>query len=52
VHPDIPYTGLERFGVSFLNRFEGSMMPSAVLQKITLVDTPGILAGVKQRLYR
>lgn len=52
VHPAVPYRGLEKFGVSFLNRFEGSMMPSAVLQKITLVDTPGILAGEKQRLNR
>jgi len=52
VHPSVPYRGLERFGVAFLNRFEGSMMPNAMLQKITLVDTPGILAREKQRLNR
>lgn len=52
VHPSVPYRGLEKFGVNFLNRFEGSMMPSAVLRKITLVDTPGILSGEKQRLNR
>jgi len=50
--PSVPYRGLERFGVAFLNRFEGSMMPNAMLQKITLVDTPGILAREKQRLNR
>lgn len=52
VHPDLPFRGLERFGVSFLSRFEGSQVPSSVLRSITLVDTPGILSGEKQRLNR
>lgn len=52
VHPDLPFRGLDRFGVSFLSRFEGSQLPSSVLKSITLVDTPGILAGEKQRLNR
>lgn len=52
VHPDLPFRGLERFGVSFLSRFEGSQMPSSVLKSITLVDTPGILSGEKQRTNR
>ncbi len=44
VHPDLPFRGLERFGVSFLSRFEGSQLPSSVLRSITLVDTPVRLA--------
>jgi len=52
VHPDLPFRGLERFGVSFLSRFEGSQLPSSVLRSITMVDTPGILSGEKQRVNR
>lgn len=52
VHPDLPFRGLERFGVSFLSRFEGSQMPSSVLRSVNLVDTPGILSGEKQRTNR
>lgn len=52
VHPDLPFRGLERFGVSFLSRFEGSQLPSSVLRSINLIDTPGILSGEKQRTNR
>jgi hypothetical protein len=52
VHPDLPFRGLERFGVSFLSRFEGSQLPSSVLRSVTLVDTPGVLSGEKQRTNR
>eukprot|EP00339_Tiarina_fusa_P025941 CAMPEP_0117076628 /NCGR_PEP_ID=MMETSP0472-20121206/54011_1 /TAXON_ID=693140 ORGANISM="Tiarina fusus, Strain LIS" /NCGR_SAMPLE_ID=MMETSP0472 /ASSEMBLY_ACC=CAM_ASM_000603 /LENGTH=586 /DNA_ID=CAMNT_0004802593 /DNA_START=58 /DNA_END=1818 /DNA_ORIENTATION=+ len=52
VHPDLPFRGLERFGVSFLSRFEGSQVPSSVLRSVTLVDTPGVLSGEKQRVNR
>lgn len=52
VHPDLPFRGLDKFGVSFLSRFEGSQMPSSVLRSVTLVDTPGVLSGEKQRTNR
>jgi hypothetical protein len=52
VHPDLPFRGLEKFGVTFLSRLEGSQLPSSVLRSITLVDTPGILSGEKQRVNR
>jgi len=52
VMADMPYKGLERFGTAFLSRFEGIVMPSNVLKNITLIDTPGVLSGEKQRLNR
>lgn len=52
VMADMPYKGLERFGNQFLSRFEGIIMPSPVLRNITLIDTPGVLSGEKQRVNR
>jgi EH domain-containing protein 1 len=52
VSSDLPYRGLEQFGVAFLNRFEGAQIPSQVLRNITLIDTPGVLSGEKQRVSR
>jgi GTPase SAR1 family protein len=46
---DRPFTGLSPFGNNFLSRLEGVELDSAVLRNITLVDTPGILSGQKQR---
>lgn len=43
VSPNLPYRGLDRFGVAFLNKFEASQLPSPVLRNITIVDTPGAL---------
>ena len=45
---DKPYRALSKFGVGFLDKFEGSGVPSKMLENVTLVDTPGILAGEKQ----
>jgi len=43
---------LNKFGANFLNKFEASQCDSKILQNITLIDTPGILSGEKQRLGR
>ena len=48
VDPSKPYGGLSKFGVNFLNRFQGAGLDSEVLKHVTLVDTPGILSGAKQ----
>ncbi|KAM7279021.1 hypothetical protein ACFE04_006155 [Oxalis oulophora] len=52
VQPDMPFSGLTNFGTAFLSKFECSQMPHPLLQHITLVDTPGVLSGEKQRTQR
>jgi GTPase SAR1 family protein len=37
VHPELPFRGLEKFGVNFLSRLEGSQLPSSVLRSIALI---------------
>ena len=43
---------LSKFGGAFLNRFQCSTVKSPVLHCVTMVDTPGILSGEKQRVDR
>jgi GTPase SAR1 family protein len=49
---DMPFTALGKFGMAFLNRFESSHCTAPILEKITFIDTPGILSGEKQRVNR
>lgn len=46
---DRPFTGLSPFGNNFLSRLEGVELNAPILRNITIVDTPGILSGQKQR---
>lgn len=47
-----PFTQLTKFGMGFLNKFECAECASPILQKVTFIDTPGILSGEKQRVGR
>merc|ERR1719343_820238 len=48
----MPFSQLSHFGNAFLTRLEGAKLPCSLLEGITLIDTPGVLAGEKQRLKR
>ncbi|MED6172728.1 EH domain-containing protein 1, variant 2 [Stylosanthes scabra] len=52
VQADMPFSGLTSFGTAFLSKFECSQMPHPLLDHITLVDSPGVLSGEKQRTQR
>ncbi|MEW5304687.1 MAG: hypothetical protein WDW36_007280 [Sanguina aurantia] len=52
VQPDKPYQALANFGTGFLSRFEGSQCPAKLLEEISIIDTPGVLSGEKQRIER
>lgn len=49
---DQPFRSLQQFGNNFLSKFEGSICNAPILRNITLVDTPGVLSGEKQRIGR
>ncbi len=42
--------GLGQYGNGFLAKFEAAACPNALLEEVTLVDTPGVLSGEKQRI--
>lgn len=47
-----PFTELTKFGMGFLNRFECAECKSPILDKVSFIDTPGVLSGEKQRIGR
>lgn len=52
VDPKRQFRPLAKFGNAFLNRLQCSNVNSSILKQITIVDTPGILSGEKQRVDR
>ncbi len=52
VMPELPFASLSTFGSGFLSHFVGSITPAPLLEHVTLIDTPGVLSGEKQRLSR
>lgn len=44
--------GLSIFGNGFLSKFEAASCDNSLLAEVTLVDTPGVLSGEKQRIER
>jgi len=52
VDSSLPFTQLGHFGNAFLSRLECARLASPILESISLIDTPGVLSGEKQRLKR
>ena len=49
---DLPFSGLSSFGTGFLNKFSAAVVSAPLLKQLSIIDTPGVLSGEKQRNSR
>ena len=49
IQKDKPFHALSSLGTNFLSRFTGSICQAPLLERISLIDSPGVLSGEKQR---
>ena len=52
VDPKKQFRPMSKFGNAFLNKLQCSVLPNKVLSSLSIIDTPGILSGEKQRVDR
>lgn len=52
VDESMPFKSLQEFGSHFLNKMQGVMCHSPMLENLTFVDSPGVLTGRRQTLGR
>ena len=45
----LPFHSLQEHGSGFLSKFEIAEMDSSLLKTVSIIDTPGVLSGEKQR---
>jgi hypothetical protein len=45
----LPFHSLQQHGSAFLSKFEIAEMDSELLESVTIIDSPGVLSGEKQR---
>lgn len=45
---DLPFKGLLEFGESFMSNLRGFQAPHPLLERITLIDTPGVLESAQE----
>eukprot|EP00606_Chrysophyceae_sp_TOSAG23-5_P000327 GSChrysophyteH2.ASY1.ANO1.1302.1 assembled CDS len=50
--PHLPFNGLSSFGIDFVNKMVATTVRSPILSKINIIDSPGILSGMKQKIER
>ncbi len=47
--PDLPYAGLASFGPTFLSHVKQRTRNAEILERVTLVDSPGMIDSVKEQ---